>query len=59
MDSVPNVEGGDAGVGSGVTACEEEGVDAVGLKGMALRRCWGAEAQRVLQVGWGSGDVAT
>ena len=30
------------------------------LKGMVLRRCWGAEAQRVLQVGWGvrgCGDV--
>ena len=32
----------------------------MGLEGMVLRICWGAEAQRVLQVGWGvrgCGDV--
>ncbi len=45
---MPDVKGCDVGVGSGVAACEEEGVDAVGLKGVVLRRGWGAEAQRVL-----------
>ena len=48
MDAVPDVKGRGAGVGSGVAASEEEGVDAVGLKGVVLRKGWGAEAQRVL-----------